>query len=156
MEKPSWFKTLFALCGMEIIISYIVAVANPDEPMAFWVTLICLYAAYLLIWIKNKIAWLVLRLFSPDLRPEVIVKEFEANGLPRPHDHIYSAEDYFSEIVADEEQPVRVRLYAATVLGQIAYPRSQFRLIEAFAIQKALRRALIKYSGSYPRSGLSN
>lgn len=119
--------------------------------LGFAAAFIGLQILWLLIWIRNTAwAWIVFNWRGRKALAEVIQGLLSRAQFPRPGERYGAAEDYFNQIIADDQMSVDARLVAAIINSWQQYAFQSGRYQEAFRLNLSTEDALLAYKASLP------
>ena len=97
--------------------------------------------------IKNGLVSYLLLLFVGEDEINLIVKGLIEYNLPKPTDwyDIDNPEDYFSDVVNNESESTKARMYAITVVTMYSTLRNYSKFVNLYLYSKMMKKALRKY-----------
>ncbi len=97
--------------------------------------------------IKNGLVSYLLLLFVGEDEINLIVKGLIEYNLPKPTDwyDIDNPEDYFSDVVNNESESTKARMYAMAVVTMYSTLRNYSKFVNLYLYSKMMKRALRKY-----------
>ena len=148
LKRRHWFNAFLNFVP-DTLIAIALAVALDGGVVGFFVAIAGIQILYFAIWLKNTAwSWFVFSAFGRKQSAALLQDHLAAREFPEPESYQHSIEGYFSDVVSDESQPVKVRVAAAAELGALGYPASQGRMQEAMRVAMAYEDALIAYKRS--------
>ena len=107
---------------------------------------VVIMAVDIAIWMRNSLAKTIsFRLVGKDFIRRVNLNILTQNNMPNPRLYGLDPEDYFSEIIGDNESSRNHLTIAAYALGQMQYPAQTGRAIESIRLQSGIAQALMQY-----------
>ncbi len=97
--------------------------------------------------IKNGLVSYLLLLFIGEDEINLIVKGLIEYNLPKPTDwyDIDNPEDYFSDVVNNESESTKARMYAMAVVTMYSTLRNYSKFVNLYLYSKMMKKALRKY-----------
>ncbi len=97
--------------------------------------------------IKNGLVSYLLLLFVGEDEINLIVKGLIEYNLPKPTDwyDIDNPEDYFSDVVNNESESTKARMYAMAVVTMYSTLRNYSKFVNLYLYSKMMKKALRKY-----------
>ncbi len=97
--------------------------------------------------IKNGLVSYLLLLFIGEDEINLIVKGLIEYNLPKPTDwyDIDNPEDYFNDVVNNESESTKARMYAMAVVTMYSTLRNYSKFVNLYLYSKMMKRALRKY-----------
>lgn len=112
--------------------------------------LLGLWAATIIILLKNILVGLVVRYFTTEAAVQGLLGSIRAAKLPPPEEFESSAEDYFNRIAGDANELGDKRAAAGTFSGILAYPAAHGRVTESLVLKSRFEKALALYRAEFP------
>ncbi len=97
--------------------------------------------------IKNGLVSYLLLLFIGEDEINLIVKGLIEYNLPKPTDwyDIDNPEDYFNDVVNNESESTKARMYAMAVVTMYSTLRNYSKFVNLYLYSKMMKKALRKY-----------
>ncbi len=97
--------------------------------------------------IKNGLVSYLLLLFVGEDEINLIVKGLIEYNLPKPTDwyDIDNPEDYFNDVVNNESESTKARMYAMAVVTMYSTLRNYSKFVNLYLYSKMMKKALRKY-----------
>lgn len=150
LKRTFWFNSILGLIP-DIFISVALSVVFDGGLVGFFFSLVGLQVLYLLIWIKNSIwTWLLFQFSGRKILANTLADYFRENSYPEPNNFEESVEEYFSNIVLGEDNPVELRLKASASLATINFFARQNQMQDHMRLLMVYEDALESYKKTFP------
>jgi hypothetical protein len=134
----------------DVLIAVVAAYVTQSGVKGFFVVLVGLQALYLLVWARKSIwSWLLFWMRGRRLMADAMVDTLRTNRFPEPDEYHENVDDYFEEVMSNDRLPDKVRLNAATLLGE----RNGERLAKMqlfIQMDRAFTDAIQRFKRSFP------
>lgn len=152
-KRTFWLNAALGFVPDALISAALAAALDGGVP-GFIFALIGLQFLYFLILVKNSIwAWALFKLNGRKNLVSHITDYLHKNKYPEPDDYEKSADGYLSTVLADDSQPVDVRLKAAASLAEMNLMSTQGQLQNHMRLSMAYEEALENHKKSFTKSG---
>jgi hypothetical protein len=140
----------------DLVVAWAAMRLTNNEWSSFWIVLIALQATYFFFWFKQALwGWLLFWLIGRRQMAGYLENFFIESRFPSPGQYTIDLDDYFSDIVTNDELDCETRVRAAYENGTLNGMKVSRRYAMVMQLNSASKIALKRYAKLAARFGAS-